>query len=110
MELSINYNSSATKNYKFYPEDEIEEIAQNVENILARFKGNIPLAREKGIGDIIDMPQMEAMMYAQMYIIQELEREEPRFRFKEMNFEKSRFTAGEITIDIVGEIGEIPTI
>lgn len=46
MEINI---TSTEKNYNFKPESTVKEISQNLENIISRVKGNIPLAREKGI-------------------------------------------------------------
>jgi len=107
MELSINYRNNGVKNYVFYPESETDEILQNVGNILARLKGNVPLAREKGIGNVIDLPEQEAMIYIQMQIIQELEREEPRFRIKEINFDGSDFKNAQLSVNLTGEVGDV---
>ena len=42
MEMEITQNE---KNYVFKPKNLNEEIAQNIENIVTRIKGNVPLAR-----------------------------------------------------------------
>ena len=46
--MEIYIDSSKERNYKFR-KNRTEEIIQNIENIVSRIRGNVVLAREKGI-------------------------------------------------------------
>lgn len=102
MEIEITQNE---KNYIFKPKDLSEEITQNIENIVTRIKGNIPLARHKGIiAENVDKPQLiiEAEMTAD--IVEELEREEKRFKISEINLTSNEEIKTLVKANAKGEI------
>ena len=77
----------SSKEYKFNKSIQ-EEIIQNIENILSRYKGNIPFNREKGIdSSIVDEPFQISQAKLTNSIIEEIERDEPRFEVLEVIFE-----------------------
>lgn len=91
--FEISINSAEEMDYFFATELTLEEeITQNIINIVTRIKGNVPLNREKGIENtLIDEPQeiVKARLSAQ--IIDEIEREEPRFVVDEVIYKGSDF-------------------
>lgn len=93
----MDYNLNATLD---------EEIKQNVINIVTRIQGNVPLNREKGIySEYIDSPSEEAKQLVFAYLIEEVEREEPRFEVEDIEFlEKDLGTI--INVKITGYIKE----
>ena len=76
----------SSKEYKFNKNIE-EEIIQNIENILSRYKGNIPFNRKKGIdSSIVDEPFQISQAKLTNSIIEEIERDESRFEVLEVIF------------------------
>lgn len=101
--MEIIVDITGEKNYLF-KKNLIQEISQNIENIVTRIKGNVVLARHKGINDEhIDKPfeLVKAEIIADC--MEEIEREEPRF-----NVEKVEIISNEIfakmKIKIIGEV------
>lgn len=95
-----------SKNYKFRCSRE-EKIIQNVGNIISRIKGNIPLNREKGIDSFVideDIAFVEAALSA--FIIEEIDREEPRFDVREVEFNHDFQEVGKLDVIIRGGIRE----
>ena len=104
MEINI---TSTEKNYNFKPESTVKEISQNLENIISRVKGNIPLAREKGIIITnLDLPQTIIQAQLISAVDKKKKKEEKRFNLLEaqLNFEKS--STGVIVGSLKGEINE----
>lgn len=102
MEMEITQNE---KNYVFKTKNLNEEIAQNIENIVTRIKGNVPLARHKGIiAENIDKPQLiiEAEMTADT--VEEIEREEKRFKVSEINLTSNNEVKTLVQASVKGEI------
>lgn len=102
MEMQITQNE---KEYIFKPKNSSEEIAQNIENIVTRVKGNIPLARHKGIiVENVDKPQLiiEAEMTADT--VEEIEREEKRFKVSEINLTSNNGIKTLVQASVKGEI------
>lgn len=102
MEIEITQNK---KNYIFKPKNTKEELLQNIENIITRIKGNVPLARHKGvIIENIDKPQIviEAEMTAD--VVEELEREEKRFKISEINLTSNEEVKTLVKANVKGEI------
>ena len=65
----------------------IRSIVQNVKTVLGTMKGTVFLDRDFGAdGDVIDEPMTVAMQRTRAGIAQEVEREEPRVKVKEVNF------------------------
>ena len=100
MEIFVENNE---KNYKFSRTYQ-EEIIQNIENIVTRIRGNVVLAREKGINsEHIDKPfeLVKAEIIADC--MEEIEREEPRFDVESIEIygEKNLST---LKIKVVGEV------
>ncbi|SKA01899.1 hypothetical protein SAMN02745174_02293 [Cetobacterium ceti] len=102
--MEIIYDSSKLKDYKI-KKTISDEIIQNIENILSRIKGNIPLNREKGIDTaLIDEPLNLIQPYLISILIDEIEREEPRFKVNKICFDTDFSSQGKLIIKVKGEI------
>lgn len=102
--MEIIYDSSQLKDYKIV-RTRNEEIIQNIENILSRIKGNVPLNREKGIDTgFIDEPIniVQALMVG--VVMDEIERDEPRFQVDEVIYDNSSQSSGKLIIKVKGVI------
>ncbi|AVQ16369.1 hypothetical protein MWF98_04700 [Fusobacterium necrophorum] len=101
--MEIMVSSSEIKIYKFNRTIQ-EEIVQNIENIVTRIRGNIVLARQKGI-DInhVDRPfeYIRAEIIADC--VEEIEREEKRFQVESVEVIGEPSLA-KIKIKIIGEV------
>lgn len=96
---------SIEKNYIFKPATTEEEVMQNVENIVSRIKYNIPLAREKGIiAENIDKPQEIAKAELVADILDEIDREEPRYKVSEVIISDTYIEKGQMSANIKGVI------
>ncbi|EHO79449.1 hypothetical protein [Fusobacterium ulcerans] len=92
------------KEYTFKPGKE-KEIIQNIENILGRVKGNVVLARHKGIdSENIDKPFniIEAQITSE--VVEEISREEPRFSVSEVIVLLDEVNTGKYKISVKGVI------
>ena len=101
--MEIYIDSSKERNYKFR-KNTTEEIIQNIENIVSRIKGNVVLAREKGINfNYIDEPIdiVNAEIIADC--IEEIEKEEPRFNVEEIKILENQELA-KIKIVVIGDV------
>ena len=82
--MEIYIDSSKERNYKFR-KNRTEEIIQNIENIVSRIRGNVVLAREKGINfNYIDEPIEIVNAEIIADCMEEIEKEEPRFNVEEI--------------------------
>lgn len=102
--IEITYDNSKLKDYKII-KTKTEEIIQNIENILSRIKGNIPLNRDKGIeSQFIDEPAniVQALMVG--IIMDEIERDEPRFKVENVIYDNSNQISGKLIIKVKGVI------
>lgn len=80
---------------KILPDNELEEILQNVRQILSTLKGSVPLDREFGIStEILDSP-MNSQSKLVAEIATAIEKFEPRARLRSINF--SGNVDGELT-------------
>ncbi|AVQ29459.1 hypothetical protein C4N20_15615 [Fusobacterium ulcerans] len=82
-----------------------EEVIQNIENIVGRVRGNVVLAREKGINsENVDLPTEIVKAEIAADVMDELTREEKRFLVTEINMvsEKEK-VAGIIKGEILNE-------
>ena len=96
---------SIEKNYIFKPATTEEEVMQNVENFVSRIKYNIPLAREKGIiAENIDKPQEIAKAELVADILDEIDREEPRYKVSEVIISDTYIEKGQMSANIKGVI------
>ena len=77
MEIFLNFGEE--KNYIF-KKNKAAEIVQNIENIVSRIKGNVVLAREKGM-DINNVDKPFELVKAEIIAncMEEIEKEEKRF-------------------------------
>lgn len=76
------------------PQNEREEIYQNIATILKTIKGTVPLDREFGVdGSYIDLPMPMAMGQWQAEIIDAIERDEPRVRVLKVDFKENKTDA-----------------
>lgn len=104
MENVIKFSTNTEqKQYKFGMNLE-EEVKENVKNILSRYKGNVPLNREKGIdSDLVDQPVEFIELAGIIAAKKEIERDEPRFIIKSIKT-SSDGGNGEVYFDITGVI------
>lgn len=104
MENIIKFSTSTEiKNYKFGMGLE-EEVQENVKNILSRYKGNVPLNREKGIdSDLVDQPVEFIELAGIIAAKKEIERDEPRFIVKSIKT-SSDGANGDVHFEIAGVI------
>lgn len=101
--MEIQINTSDVKNYKFI-KTRAEEIIQNIENIISRIKGNVVLAREKGIDfSYIDEPTEIVNAGIIANCIEEIEREEVRFNVEEIKLLKNE-ELGKIKVIVIGDV------
>ena len=101
--MEIIVNSSDTKIYKFNRTRQ-EEIVQNIENIVTRIRGNVVLAREKGINfNYIDEPMEVVNAQIIADCMEEIEKEEPRFNVDEIKILENQELA-KIKIVVIGDV------
>ena len=101
--MEIYIDSSKEKNYKFI-KNRTEEIVQNIENIISRIKGNVVLAREKGM-DINNVDKPFELVKAEIIAncMEEIEKEEKRFEVKNIEIIEMQNIA-KMKIKITGEV------
>ena len=101
MEILLNFGEE--KNYIF-KKNKATEIVQNIENIVSRIKGNVVLAREKGM-DINNVDKPFELVKAEIIAncMEELEKEEKRFEVKNIEIIEMQNIA-KMKIKIIGEV------
>ena len=101
MEILLNFGEE--KNYIF-KKNKTAEIVQNIENIVSRIKGNVVLAREKGM-DINNVDKPFELVKAEIIAncMEELEKEEKRFEVKNIEIIEMQNIA-KMKIKIIGEV------
>lgn len=101
MEILLNFGEE--KNYIF-KKNKATEIVQNIENIVSRIKGNVVLAREKGM-DINNVDKPFELIKAEIIAncMEEIEKEEKRFEVKHIEIIEMQNIA-KIKIKITGEV------
>ena len=101
MEILLNFEEE--KNYIF-KKNKATEIVQNIENIVSRIKGNVVLAREKGM-DINNVDKPFELIKAEIIAncMEEIEKEEKRFEVKNIEIIEMQNIA-KIKIKITGEV------
>ena len=101
MEILLNFGEE--KNYIF-KKNKATEIVQNIENIISRIKGNVVLAREKGM-DINNVDKPFELVKAEIIAncMEEIEKEEKRFEVKIIEIIEMQNIA-KIKIKITGEV------
>ncbi len=101
MEILLNFGEE--KNYIF-KKNKATEIVQNIENIISRIKGNVVLAREKGM-DINNVDKPFELVKAEIIAncMEEIEKEEKRFEVKNIEIIEMQNIA-KIKIKITGEV------
>ena len=101
--MEIYVDSSKERNYKFI-KNRTEEIIQNIENIISRIKGNVVLAREKGM-DINNVDKPFELVKAEIIAncMEEIEKEEKRFEVKNIEIIEMQNIA-KMKIKITGEV------
>ncbi|ERT46914.1 hypothetical protein ABVN58_11560 [Fusobacterium polymorphum] len=101
MEILLNFGEE--KNYIF-KKNKATEIVQNIENIVSRIKGNVVLAREKGM-DINNVDKPFELIKAEIIAncMEEIEKEEKRFEVKNIEIIEMQNIA-KIKIKITGEV------
>ena len=101
MEILLNFGEE--KNYIF-KKNKATEIVQNIENIVSRIKGNVVLAREKGM-DINNVDKPFELVKAEIIAncMEEIEKEENRFEVKIIEIIDMQNIA-KIKIKITGEV------
>lgn len=101
MEILLNFGEE--KNYIF-KKNKTAEIVQNIENIISRIKGNVVLAREKGM-DINNVDKPFELVKAEIIAncMEEIEKEEERFEVKNIEIIEMQNIA-KMKIKITGEV------
>ena len=101
MEIFLNFGEE--KNYIF-KKNKAAEIVQNIENIISRIKGNVVLAREKGM-DINNVDKPFELVKAEIIAncMEEIEKEEKRFEVKNIEIIEMQNIA-KMKIKITGEV------
>lgn len=101
MEILLNFGEE--KNYIF-KKNKVTEIVQNIENIVSRIKGNVVLAREKGM-DINNVDKPFELIKAEIIAncMEEIEKEEKRFEVKNIEIIEMQNIA-KMKIKIIGEV------
>ena len=101
MEILLNFGEE--KNYIF-KKNKATEIVQNIENIISRIKGNVVLAREKGM-DINNVDKPFELVKAEIIAncMEEIEKEEKRFEVKNIEIIEMQNIA-KMKIKIIGEV------
>ena len=101
MEILLNFGEE--KNYIF-KKNKTAEIVQNIENIVSRIKGNVVLAREKGM-DINKIHKPFELVKAEIIAncMEEIEKEEKRFEVKNIEIIEIQNIA-KMKIKIIGEV------
>ena len=101
MEILLNFGEE--KNYIF-KKNKATEIVQNIENIISRIRGNVVLAREKGINfNYIDEPMDIVSAEIIADCMEEIEKEEPRFNVDEIKILENQELA-KIKIVVIGDV------
>ena len=101
MEILLNFGEE--KNY-ILKKNKTAEIVQNIENIVSRIKGNVVLAREKGM-DINNVDKPFELVKAEIIAncMEEIEKEEKRFEVKNIEIIEMQNIA-KMKIKITGEV------
>ena len=101
MEILLNFGEE--KNYIF-KKNKATEIVQNIENIVSRIKGNVVLAREKGM-DINNVDKPFELVKAEIIAncMEEIEKEEKRFEVKNIEIIEMQNIA-KMKIKITGDV------
>ena len=101
--MEILFNFGEEKNYIF-KKNKATEIIQNIENIVSRIKGNVVLAREKGM-DINNVDKPFELVKAEIIAncMEEIEKEEKRFEVKNIEIIEMQNIA-KMKIKITGEV------
>ena len=83
----MNYIIEVKDIVDFSPQNEIAEILQNVQTIMATTKGSVPLDRDFGISaDYVDKPMAKAKSMLASEIIQAVRKYEPRATITGISF------------------------
>lgn len=86
----MNYIIEVKDIVDFSPQNEIAEILQNVQTIMATAKGSVPLDRDFGISaDYVDKPMAKAKSMLASEIIQAVRKYEPRVTITGISFTES---------------------
>ena len=86
---------------KILPENELEEIAQNVRTILATVKNSVPLDRGFGIDkQILDLPIGIARAKITAAVVVAINKFEPRVRVKRVFYSDSNSSDGQLTPNV----------
>ena len=101
MEILLNFEEE--KNYIF-KKNKATEIVQNIENIVSRIKGNVVLAKKKGM-DINNVDKPFELVKAEIIAncMEEIEKEEKRFEVKNIEIIEMQNIA-KMKIKITGEV------
>lgn len=86
-DFHMNYLIEKTGNINFSPQNEVEEVLQNVGIILATTKGSVPLDRDFGIdGSYVDAPMPAAKAKLASEIMNAVQKYEPRATITSIDF------------------------
>ncbi len=83
----MNYLIETDKNVNFSPQNEVEEVLQNVRTILSTHKGSVPLDRDFGIdSSYVDTPMPVAKAKLASEIMKAVQKYEPRATITKIDF------------------------
>ena len=86
---------------KILPENEFEEIAQNIKTILSTVKNSVPLDRDFGIDKkILDLPIGIAQAKITAAVVVAINKFEPRVRVKRVFYSDSNSADGQLTPNV----------
>lgn len=84
----LDIAGKSTTTLYWQPENELEEIIQNVRTILTTLKGTVPLDREFGMdASLVDTPTSSIEGRLTVEIMETVERYEPRVQVRSVDFE-----------------------
>lgn len=83
----MNYLVQTSNDINWAPENEVEEILQNIRTILSTVKGSVPLDRDFGIdGSYVDLPMPAAKAKLASEIMNAVKKYEPRATITSVDF------------------------
>lgn len=77
----------------------LKRVLQNVANCMRTIRGEVPLLREMGLGEMIDSPITDSLGVSAKSVINEIEKYEPRVKVKKVYLDQY-FETFEIKVEV----------